>query len=137
MEKKAAKAEKERKAKDAQDKSRSIMANFFSKPKVTITKTKEVSSATAGPSSVRSDFEKTFKPFVKKRDSVLAPVNWFQTRRARKKPGLAKEPSVIIIDDEETGAQDVQMEAPQPTESELAGMTKTGESRDALSLTLC
>jgi chromatin assembly factor 1 subunit A len=86
---------------------------------------------------VRSDFEKTFKPFVKKRDSVVAPVNWFQTRRARKKPGLAKEPSVIIIDDEEASAQDVQMEAPQPTESELAKMTKTGESRDALSLTLC
>ncbi|RXW17972.1 hypothetical protein EST38_g7884 [Candolleomyces aberdarensis] len=125
LEKKAARAEKERKAKDAQDKSRSIMASFFAKPKVTITKTKEASSSGAGPSSVRSDFEKTFKPFIKKKDSVIAPVNWFKTRRARKQSELTGDSDVIIIDDGETGAQDVQMSSPQPTESELVKMTKT------------
>jgi hypothetical protein len=73
MEKKAARAEKERKAKESQDRSRTIMANFFSKPKI------PKPSAPTESSGEPSDFDKTFKPFVLKKDAVLAPINWFST----------------------------------------------------------
>jgi hypothetical protein len=39
----------------------------------------------------RSDFEQKFKPYVLKRDAILAPVNWF----------LQRENDIIVIDDED------------------------------------
>ncbi|KAF8631437.1 hypothetical protein AX17_005114 [Amanita inopinata Kibby_2008] len=82
-ERKAAKAEKEKKEKDAQHKSRSMMANYFSKKGSTFKSTavKQV-DAKAGPSCAQSEFSKTFKPFVVKKDVQLAPINWLVNYRA-------------------------------------------------------
>ncbi|KAG6885997.1 hypothetical protein C0993_006113 [Termitomyces sp. T159_Od127] len=100
-ERKAAKAEKEKKKKDAQDKSRSIMANFFSKPKASRTPHKG-DVAVAGPSNLTSEFDKTFKPFILKKDTELAPVNWFQESRKLNNKSLPRmHDGVIMIDDEE------------------------------------
>ncbi|KAF7966207.1 hypothetical protein HWV62_39698, partial [Athelia sp. TMB] len=99
LEKKAAKAEKEKKAKEAQIKSRSLMATFFSKPKVnnrespTTDSDVAIASKVAGPSSSQTAFEKTFKPFVVKKDADVAPTNWFLRKN--------KAREVILIDDED------------------------------------
>ncbi|KAG2365759.1 hypothetical protein BDR07DRAFT_1607316 [Suillus spraguei] len=74
-EKKAAKAEKEKKQKATQDKSRSLMANFFGKAKAP--PRESPSKPVCGTSNSESDFQKTFKPFVLKKDTEMAPVNWF------------------------------------------------------------
>ncbi|TFK64073.1 hypothetical protein BDN72DRAFT_286329 [Pluteus cervinus] len=76
QEKKAAKAEKEKKEKDSQNKARSMMANFFSKPKTNPSTPTNVLIASTS-STTQSEFEKIFKPFVLKKDSVLAPSNYF------------------------------------------------------------
>ncbi|KAG5647143.1 hypothetical protein DXG03_001098 [Asterophora parasitica] len=113
LEKKAAKADKEKKAKDAQDKSRSLMASFFAKPKKSPTKPspKNVESSTAGPSNVQSEFNKIFKPFVLKKDTELAPTNWFlaKGRRKRTQPAKIDDGVIVIDDDEETEDGDVEM----------------------------
>ncbi|KZP20865.1 hypothetical protein FIBSPDRAFT_1044651 [Athelia psychrophila] len=110
LEKKAAKAEKEKKEKEAQNKSRSLMAGFFNKPKTNSRESpvanepdKAVVSRVAGPSSNQSAFEKTFKPFVIKKDAELAHINWFLRKN--------KAREVIVIDDdggavEEEGTSD-------------------------------
>src|ERR1700730_3674920 len=59
LEKKAAKAEKEKRTKEAHDKSRSLMANFFAKPKTS-------AAPALQPAHGPSDFEKTFRPFLLK-----------------------------------------------------------------------
>lgn len=112
LEKKAAKVEKEKKAKEAQNKSRSLMMNFFAKAKTAglnrESPSKEsVTSAGAGPSTEgQSEFQKTFKPFVVKKDARIAPVNWFLERRnntsnrAYKGKGTGTEDDVIVIDND-------------------------------------
>ncbi|KAG6841668.1 hypothetical protein C0991_008306 [Blastosporella zonata] len=104
LEKKAAKVEKEKKEKDAQDKSRSIMASFFAKPKAPLrTPVKAADLGVAGPSNISSEFEKTFKPFVLKKDTELAPINWFQEcRKRRKRPSpVTVHDGFIVIDDDD------------------------------------
>ncbi|KAH8117500.1 hypothetical protein DFH11DRAFT_1575389 [Phellopilus nigrolimitatus] len=99
-EKKAAREEKERREKEAQSKSRSIMSSFFTKPKGTKNKLLKTGQPTSGspqkndPSSSKSDFEKTFKPFVVKKDATIAPINWFEHQKMGK--------DVIEIDQETT-----------------------------------
>ncbi|KAG5651779.1 hypothetical protein H0H81_007418 [Sphagnurus paluster] len=114
LDKKAAKAEKEKKEKDAQNKSRSIMANFFARPKNSPTRTPlKAPAGVAGPSKILSDFEKSFKPFVLKKDTELAPVNWFvEGRKCKKRSTDNKaDDGVIVIDtdDEATSDRDVEM----------------------------
>jgi len=105
------------------------MAKFFSKPSktpATLVKTQE--SAVAGPSRIKSDFEKTFKPFVLQRDKTLAPSNWFLAEKKRKRM-TAKQPNnteVIILDIDE--GMDIEMQDPQPSEQELAAMSSQGNS---------
>ncbi|KAJ7470589.1 chromatin assembly factor 1 subunit A-domain-containing protein [Mycena latifolia] len=98
QEKKAAKAEREQKEKDAQNKSRSLMKNFFkagNTPRAVPAKEPE---ADAAPSNV-SQFEKTFKPFVVKKDTTVAPVNWFTRSRSTSLLPLKYEGDVIVVDD--------------------------------------
>jgi len=125
LEKKAVRAEREQKEKDAHNKSQSIMAKFFSKPpKTRATLVKAQESAIAGPSRIKSDFEKTFKPFVLQKDKTLAPTNWFLAEKKRKRTST-KQPNnteVIILDEE----IDVEMQDPQPSEQELAAMSSQG-----------
>lgn len=105
-ERKLAKAEKEKKEKEAQEKSRSLFANFFGKAKPqaspNITSTQS-STPVAGPSRTVSEYQKTFKPFIVKKDADLAPVNWF--RSGRRTTSVSQThvngKEIIVIDDEE------------------------------------
>lgn len=105
------------------------MAKFFSKPSETpVTPVKAQESAVAGPSRIKSDFEKTFKPFVLQKDKTLAPTNWFLAEKKRKRTS-AKQPNnaeVIVLDIDEE--MDVEMQDPQPSEQELATMSSQGNS---------
>lgn len=102
--------EKEKKAKDAQNKSRTLMAKFFSKPQGLA-----ASSPNGGEmntrSSALSDYERIFKPFSLKKGCILAPANYFKTLRKRKGKEVAVLNSSGIIcldsDDEEEGFGDV------------------------------
>ncbi|THH14718.1 hypothetical protein EW146_g5662 [Bondarzewia mesenterica] len=111
QERKAARADKEKKERESQSKSRSLMASFFAKPKASTSMAASTSrEPAAGPSSKDpSDFEKVFKPFVLKKDAELAPINWFQGLKKRKRHQAS---DVIVIDYEgvrQGGDDDVQM----------------------------
>ncbi|KAI6166963.1 chromatin assembly factor 1 subunit A-domain-containing protein [Pisolithus thermaeus] len=84
---KAARVEKGRKQKEAQDRSRSILANFFgkTKPSIQVSPAKDPIGA-ADPSAIENDFQRTFKSFVLKKDAECAPHNWFLESK-RPKPG--------------------------------------------------
>lgn len=51
------------------------MANFFGKAKAP--PRESPSKPVCGTSNSESDFQKTFKPFVLKKDAEMAPINWF------------------------------------------------------------
>lgn len=70
------------------------MANFFTKPKIVPSVHQDASSrvGTHASSSTLSDFEKTFKPFILKKGTDMAPMNWFSHQ--------AQSRDVIIIDDD-------------------------------------
>ena len=109
LERKAAKADRERKEKDAQNKSRSLMASFFAKPKASASTSIHGSPSkepVAGSStSSTSDFDKAFRPFVLKKDAELAPINWFQESRRQKR----EDADVIVIDDDGEDTRDTVM----------------------------
>ncbi|KAI0080560.1 hypothetical protein K474DRAFT_1657705 [Panus rudis PR-1116 ss-1] len=113
LEKKLARAEKEKREKEAQEKSRSLFANFFGKAKAQATakaSPAKLPNAVAGPSSIQSDYEKTFKPFVLKKDAELAPQNWFRWNQRKKRQRTADgKPVIVIDDDEQVDENDVQM----------------------------
>jgi len=89
-EKKAAREEKDKKALEAQSKSRNLMANFFKKPKQPSGPVPSPSTSPNKALSSISDYDRIFKPFVLKKDASLASVNWF--RRPL--------PDVIVLDDD-------------------------------------
>ncbi|GLB35372.1 putative chromatin assembly factor 1 subunit A [Lyophyllum shimeji] len=138
LEKKAAKAEKEKKERDAQDKSRTLMASFFAKPKKAPPRTPLANAdcGAAGPSNIQSEFEKSFKPFVLKKDTELAPINWFlDARKKKKRPAPVKmDDSVIIIDDDH-GAQDsdVDMDNVESLNVDVAAMNTNDHLRSIIS----
>ncbi|KAG8751096.1 hypothetical protein FRC12_012608 [Ceratobasidium sp. 428] len=76
LEKKSAKAEKEKKEAEVVKKSAAAFASFFTptRPAVTRVKTDDVEL---------SDYDKTFKSFVVKKNTVRAPVNRFAGARAQ------------------------------------------------------
>ncbi|THH33913.1 hypothetical protein EUX98_g344 [Antrodiella citrinella] len=123
--KKLAKIEREKKEEAAQAKSRSLMANFFGKTKAkepatsrSSSLTKEVIPNIAGPSNSQSDYAKTFRPFMIKRDVDLAPINWSQQhRKARKfrEDRIAGTAVIVIDDDEERDSRENAMQDVQPT----------------------
>ena len=67
---------------------------------------------------MQTDFEKTFKPYVAKKDTVIAPANWFLQPRTRL---LGRD--VIVIDDEDK-AQD----APLQSSANVSYMSEKGVS---------
>ncbi|KAF8559629.1 hypothetical protein OG21DRAFT_1502866 [Imleria badia] len=127
-EKRAAKAEKEKKQKEAQDKSRSIMANFFgkAKPSARDSPTKD-SNASAGPLA-DSEFQRTFKPFVLKKDAQLAPYNRFlegKRRTCNRMTGVSHEDAIVI--DNDTAVQ-----GPGISSDEIVVSTTPGDSPASL-----
>jgi len=123
LDKKLARAEREKKEKEAQNKSQSIMAKFFAKPKAS--SPAEVTVAVAGPSKLQSDFERTFKPFVLQKDKVLAPVNWFLAAKRRRKTSSPSNQSDVIVIDSDDEVGDVKMQDAY-TNLELNNMTSQG-----------
>ena len=89
------------------------MANFFGKPKAvppkrtdSSTSAKVDSAVPAGLPAGQSDFARTFKPFVLKKDAELAPINWFeQARKRRRWNGARTEGDIIVLDDDEEEAE--------------------------------
>ncbi|KAK2460579.1 hypothetical protein APHAL10511_007049 [Amanita phalloides] len=135
LEKKVAKAEKEKKERDAQDKSRSIMANFFSK-RAPATKSTIFHSmnAKAGPSDAQSDFSKAFKPFVIKKGVQLASINHFLKSKSNGKSvarNINRE--VITIDVIDDSAEDVVMADPRPPLPDVSTMSTKERLRSLLS----
>ncbi|KAI0303427.1 hypothetical protein B0F90DRAFT_1371375 [Multifurca ochricompacta] len=113
LEKKAARSEKERKDKESQEKARSMMANFFGKPKASSSTTASPSKGHApSPPNTLSDFDRVFKPFMLKKDAELAPVNWFKDAKKRK---LQTDVDVIVID--EDGIEELNVEMSEPYSS--------------------
>jgi chromatin assembly factor 1 subunit A len=122
LEKKLARVEREQKEKEVQNKSQSIMAKFFAKPKAS----SPVNVAVAGPSKLQTDFERTFKPFVLGKDKVLAPVNWFLAAKKRRKTSShSNRTEVILIDGDDEEIEDVKMQDAHTSE-ELHNMTSQG-----------
>ena len=127
--------------KDAQEKSRSIMANFFGKAKPVATSspsklkasTKDGQSGSPDPTSSQSDFQRTFRPFVVKKDAEVAPQNWFRDQRrrqrARRRSPPRTEGDVIVIEDDEDEdegevpptAEDVEMADSQELDTDSQG----------------
>ena len=77
------------------------MVNFFGKAKhpVPDSSTTRDSNASAGP-LVDSEFQRTFKPFVLKKDAEIAPYNWFlEHKRKGRMTGVSHEEAIVIDDD--------------------------------------
>ncbi|KAI0312729.1 hypothetical protein OF83DRAFT_1176353 [Amylostereum chailletii] len=111
-EKAAREQEKKKKEKEAQDKARSMMANFFSKPKASSSVNSSPAKNSSAPSSPRiiSDFDRTFKPFVVKKDVEMASNNPLRTPNKRRR---IVEGDVIVIDDNvEDADSDIEMVEP-------------------------
>ncbi|KAK1232998.1 hypothetical protein PQX77_003912 [Marasmius sp. AFHP31] len=88
------------KAKKQSDAQKSLMANFFTaKPRA---QTTHINGKASSSKSEISDFEKAFKPFVRKRDAELAPLNSFLNRKKRLASGSSKDIIVVDSDDEST-----------------------------------
>jgi chromatin assembly factor 1 subunit A len=109
--KKVAKTEKEKKDKESQEKARSMMANFFGKPKASSTATSPSKGPPPSTSSTLPEFERVFRAFTLKKDAELAPVNWLQEAKRRKQYAGAE---MIVIDEDDTGDHDVEMSEPEP-----------------------
>ena len=123
LEKKLARVEREQKEKEAQNKSQSIMAKFFAKPKTS--QTALINVAVAGPSKLQSDFERTFKPFVLPKDKVLAPMNWFLAAKRRRKTSSRSNQMDAILVDSDDEVEDITMRHAYTSE-ELNNMTSRG-----------
>lgn len=81
-----------------------MMASFFktkASPQPVLDRTP--STPTVSVPTV-SDFDKTFKPFVLKKGTVMAPVNAFRVKRRK------TEREVIVIDDEDIVETDGEVE---------------------------
>jgi len=105
------------------------MANFFGKAKPSA-RDSPTKDSSAGP-LVDSEFQRTFKPFVLKKDAELAPYNWFLEgkRRSRNRmTGITHEEAIVIDDD--TAVQGV----PQPgmSSDEIVVSTAPGGSPASL-----
>ncbi|KAH7924570.1 hypothetical protein BV22DRAFT_498652 [Leucogyrophana mollusca] len=127
-EKKAAKIEKEKKQKEAQSKSRSLMANFFGKAKAPERESPvKDTNAVAGPSFVESDFKRTFKPFVLKKDAEIAPVNWFlevgRKRQSRHSSGISHAEAIVVDDEIVVKSEDLDVHMANVMETSAATMS--------------
>src|ERR1700761_3197628 len=74
-------AEKVTKDQESTKKSAAAFAKFFKTSKPTSTKEASCSNSAGlgaeGPIDLRTDFDKTFQPFVVKKYVQMAPQNWF------------------------------------------------------------
>ncbi|KAI3610383.1 chromatin assembly factor subunit [Moniliophthora roreri] len=113
--------EKIAKAKKEKDAQKSLMANFFSKPKP---KPSAASTVKPGQSSIsatqKSEFEKTFKPFVRKKDAEVAPYNQFVSKNRIVSSGSKDD--IIVLDSDDDAF----------TSGNMALLSREGRLQDAL-----
>jgi hypothetical protein len=87
------------------------MANFFGRAKAPPRQSpSKGGNLVCETSNSESEFQKTFKPFVLKKDAEIAPINWFLKRRRRssgKQRSGFSHADAIVIDADHTGAVDV------------------------------
>jgi chromatin assembly factor 1 subunit A len=109
------------------------MANFFGKAKggLRTSPAKDSSDVVVQFSSSRSEFEKIFKPFVLKKDSTLAPVNWFSEKKGKGRnlieSGNSDRDTIIIDDgDDLVKGEDVEMLGARETDGSLSGVDVKG-----------
>ncbi|KAF9466308.1 hypothetical protein BDZ94DRAFT_1319571 [Collybia nuda] len=136
LEKKVARAEREKKEKEAQNKSRSLMANFLAKPQHSARiESKEKDIAVAGSSTIQSEFDKSFKPFILKKDTRLAPINHFlKLKDLGKSPIAARvDNGIIIIDDDDIPENDVEMQCMQTNEVDVTELDTQDHLRSVIS----
>jgi len=112
------------------------MANFFGKPKTNSARASPAhdseAAAVPGSSSSQSVFEKTFKPFVVKKDAEVARPNWFldpSTNKLHRK--IAGNKDDIATDDDDARVKkeiiDIKMGDIQEVPSnDLSQMNMTG-----------
>lgn len=129
--KRAAKAEKEKKQKETQDKSRSIMVNFLGKAKPSVQDSPTKGTNASADPLVDSEFQKTFKPFVLKKDAQIAQYNWFLEGKKisrNRTTGVSHEEAIVVDDD--TTVQGI----PDPgmLSDEIAVLTTPGDSPASL-----
>ncbi|KAF9264861.1 hypothetical protein L218DRAFT_209809 [Marasmius fiardii PR-910] len=121
--KKAENAERVAREKKQNDAQKSLMANFFTKSKP---RKNETASMNAGLSkNDTSDFERTFKPFVQKKDAEIAPVNSFLKCKTRHAAETSKD--IIVLD-----SDDEKVDDPGISES-VSRLSASERFRDALS----
>lgn len=78
------------------------MANFLAKPKASTSQGISRKQDCSDGSGQLTDFERTFKPFVLKKDTTLAPTNWFLQPSTR----VVERGGIIEIDDnDDAGSQ--------------------------------
>lgn len=101
------------------------MANFLSKPRLNSrAASKEFESPIAGPSKLKRDFDKHFKPFVLRKDTTLAPTNWFHEIEKEEKK-ISREVITIDIEEDRPSVEDVEMQNPHATE-DFSGLNAQG-----------
>ncbi|EIW84959.1 hypothetical protein CONPUDRAFT_149822 [Coniophora puteana RWD-64-598 SS2] len=112
-EQRALKVEKEKKLQAAQEKSRSLMANFFGKTRVSAKQDSPKTSRVSAPSA-EAEYYKTFKPFILKKGAELAPVNYFmeQKKRRNTRSGSGQSHAEAIMVDEDPFIQKIGMDNP-------------------------
>ncbi|KAI6022716.1 chromatin assembly factor 1 subunit A-domain-containing protein [Pisolithus marmoratus] len=131
-ERKVARVERERKQKEAQNRSRSILANFFGKTKAStqVSPAKD-SIAAADPSTIENDFQRTFKPFVLKKEAECAPHNWFlESKHGVRRSGITHDDAIVIDDPDSTS----NVHAHRPLSEELTVEGEPDGLQDTLKL---
>jgi chromatin assembly factor 1 subunit A len=100
------------------------MTKFFSKPRAPVNGSNLQNSKFAGPSTIQSDFERVFKPFVLGKDKILAPQNWFHDQRRRRRRAVeALDNGAIVIESED----ECDAKMSRPTEG-VCAMSREGKS---------
>ena len=84
------------------------MSNFFAKPKAGHSNSllrpglsKPQKLEENEPSSSTSEFERTFKPFIVRKDATMAPINYFKRER-----------EVIVIDQDPPSPEAMKIDSP-------------------------
>ena len=88
------------------------MASFFGKAKSSSTTTSPSKGPTPSTSNSVSEFDRVFRPFTLKKDAEIAPINWIQDAKRRKRNADVE---VIVIDEDDSRDHDVEMIEPEPT----------------------
>ena len=129
MKNKVGRPKKEKKETESHIKSRSMMANFlgkYVKPKNAL-RSQNTQNCSDVTLPTKSDFDRTFKPFLLKKDAELAPINWFTAHKNSRcsTSGIDTKHAIVIESDNETSMDPVEVKM---ADDHLAGVTLSSMS---------